>query len=576
MMERTWKVKPVDERQISRLAVEMDLSPLLARLLIHRGADSSKQAQRFLCPDLDGLPDPSGMADLPKGAARIRKAAGGGEPILVVGDYDVDGLTGAALLIRVLRSLGAEVSWRIPHRTTDGYGLKPKMVEEAGRDGVALLITVDCGTTHVEELMLARRLGIDTIVVDHHDLLPTGRPPCLAFLNPLEPGCEYPTKDLASVGVAFTLVRGLLKTVSDTVFQHLDLVALGTVADMAPLVGENRVLVKAGLHVLAATGKAGLRALMSRVGTGNRPLTPEEISFRLAPPLNAMGRTGSAECPLRLLLTDDPAEAFALVRRIERENRTRGELERQAFRKARAKVEREVNFAKDWVIVLEDTQWHPGVAGIIATRIASRYHRPTVVIARNGPVCRGSARSIRGFHLVEALEQVKEHLLEFGGHPAAAGLTIEREKIPPFREALNRAARDRIDPNGLKPMLELDGELPLASLTEELMRDLEMLAPFGMGNPAPLFFSEDARLPEEPRRGKFDLRGIRWQVQDSEGRTFDLLQPRQDLWEGQDLRRLAPGPIRIAYSPGRCGGEGGGPMELRLHDIKRPKTTGPV
>ena len=569
-MRKTWKMKPVDETQVTQLAKEMSVPPLLARLLIHRGAGTPQEASDFLCADLGSLPSPSLMAELDKGVQRIRQAAARGEKILVVGDYDVDGLTSTAILVRVLRDeLKADVSWHVPDRITDGYGLKEPVIEEGIRAGVKLLITVDCGTTAFKELSLARQGGMEAVVVDHHELCLGRRPPCSAFLNPLQPGCRYPNKDLASVGVAFTLARGLLGEFQKHAWDHLDLVALGTVADLSSLVGENRILVRAGLHRLQGTLKPGLRALLSQTKLQGQRLTSEEISFLLGPRLNAMGRVGSARAALQLLITEDPEEARAIVGRMNQQNRTRAALEREAFRRALAKVEREVNFARERVIVLEDERWHPGVIGIIATRLAWRFNRPTVVIAGSGSVCRGSARSIRAFPLLEALEQVKEHLSEFGGHPGAAGLTIARDRIGPFREALNRVAHERIDPQMLTPSLEMDGELPLSSLTDELMRGLERLAPFGAGNPWPIFVSQDAQIPLAKRETPFSPWGIRFFVEDGQGRSFLVLQPRQEMEEGWNVRRIPGGPVTLVYSPMiRFGQTDKSAIELRLCDLR--------
>ncbi|MBI3616188.1 MAG: single-stranded-DNA-specific exonuclease RecJ [Candidatus Omnitrophica bacterium] len=570
-MRRVWRIRPVDELLVSRLAQTLDLPRIIAEVLFHRGAVSASEAADFLLSDLSSLPDPARMLNLEKAVHLIRQALSRKEKIIVVGDYDVDGLTSTAILIRVLRGLGGDLSWHIPHRMTDGYGLKAPVIREAAGKGVKLLMTVDCGTTSFKELALAKQLGMETVVVDHHELSPEGKPPASALLNPLQEDCGYPNKGLASVGVAFTLARGLLmNSVPGTAFDHLDLVALGTIADLSPLVGENRVLVKAGLHRLQGTRKVGLRALLSQSRMDGRRLTAEDVSFTLAPRLNAMGRLGSAELSLELLITEDPVRAQSIVKSMAQQNKARAAFEREAFRRALSKVEREVNFARERVIVLEDERMNPGVAGIIATRLTHRFHRPTVAIALNGPVCRGSARSIPAFPLLEAFEQVKEHLLEFGGHSAAAGLTIAREQIGPFRQALNRVAQERIDPQMLTPSLDVDAHLPLASLTDDFMRDLELLAPFGIGNPRPIFVSEDARIPLERKETEFSPFGIRFQVEDGQGRLFMVLQPRQNLEEGWNLRRLRGGPVNLAYSPIQRREGDSLRLELRLHDLKLP------
>ena len=567
-MRKTWVLHPVNEGSVQEMAGTLGVSPVIARLLIRRGIHSSGAAEQFLFGDIGCLADPERMAGLSRAVELIRRALREKKKILIVGDYDVDGLTSSALLQWVLRSMGADVSCHIPHRMEDGYGLKSEVVEKAHRSGVGLLITTDCGTSSFREMELAFRLGMETVVVDHHDLDPAGHPPASAFLNPLRADCNYPEKELSSAGVAFTLARGLLEGGAGT-WEHLDLVALSTVADMAPLSGENRILVRAGLHALEHTRKPGLRALLVQAELDGRRLTPEEISFRLAPPLNAAGRMGSSEASFRLLTTSDPAEAEEAVKSLFKDNRARRALEGEAFKKALVKVAREVNFSRDRVIILEDEKWHPGVAGILATRLTHRFHRPTVVIAVNGPTCRGSARSTQALDLVQALHSVREHLVEFGGHPGAAGLTIERDRIGPFREALNRVAHERMDRGQLSPSVELDGELPLLDLTESLMREMEALAPFGTGNLRPVFLSRDARLPAERTQAGFHPMGMRVTVQDPRGNNFEALQPRDALGEGLNLRRVR-GSVHLAYSPVSRRGEDRFHIELRLRDMKLP------
>ena len=569
-MRKVWKVKPVEETLFRELVSSLDIPPLIARLLLHRGISSVEQARDFLCVDLSRLGVPSSMSGLPEAVRLIRQAVSNKEKIILVGDYDVDGLTGTAILLRTLRSMGADASCHIPHRMEEGYGLKKEVVRKAAASGVKLLITVDCGTTSFDELRYARQMGLETVVVDHHELLPAGRPPASAFLNPLQPGCCYPEKELASAGVAFTLFRGLVEGDPDgKIWEHLDLAALGTVADVAPLTGENRILVKAGLHRLSGTDKAGLQRLLSQAKLAGKRLSAEDISFYLAPRINAVGRMGSAEVSLKLLITDDPEEAVRLAKLIEKENKSRLVLQREAFQRAVFKMEREVNFSRDRVIVLEDDEWHPGVIGILASRLTAQFHRPVVVIAANGAMCRGSARSIPSFPLVEALEMVKEHLVEFGGHPGAAGFTIDRERIAVFREALNRVAQERLDPAMLTHCLEMDDVLPLSSLNDEIMRDMELLGPFGQGNPRPIFLSEDARIPEERREPPFSPFGVRFFVEDGEGRSFETLQSRNDAADGWNVRRLNAGPISLAYSPiRRHSAVGVSSIELKLCDLK--------
>ena len=563
-MRRNWILRPANQDAIDRLGRDLSLPPLIARLLVCRGLDVSEKARDFLCADVGGLADPRRMADLPKAVELIRGAVERNDPIWIVGDYDADGLTGTAILFLTLKRLGAQPHVHIPHRTQDGYGLRTDVVRRAREAGARLLITVDCGTTSFEELELARSLGMETIVVDHHDPDTTRMLPASALLNPLRPDCSYPEKELASAGVAFTLARGLAEK-EGLAWEHLDLAAVGTVADMSPLTGENRILVRAGLHALRGTSKPGLRALLTCCGLADRPLQAEDISFSVAPPLNAAGRMGSAEESFRLLVSENAEETETAAASICRQNRARAASSREAFQRALVKVSREINFSQDRVIILEDEKWHPGVIGILATRLANRFHRPAVVIAAAGDSCRGSARSIRSFHLVEALHAVRDHLVEFGGHPGAAGLTIERSRIPAFRVAFNRIARERITPQALSPTVDLDGELPLSELTEELMRGLELLAPFGIGNPRPVFSSTDASLSGHG----FHPRGIRLTVGDANGRLFDALQPREMTWESLNLRKVR-GKVHLAYSPVRSLEANSPAIELRLKDLKLP------
>lgn len=568
-MRRNWILRSADEKSIQRLAGDLDLSPPVARLLVGRGLVSPGPAKDFLCADLGSLHPPERMADLPKAVHLIREAVRSRHRILLVGDDDADGLTGTVVLLRAIQRLGGEADVHIPP-AEDGYGLKPERVRRAQQEGIRLLITVDSGTTHFEEVALARSLGMEAIVVDHHDLDSARMPAASAFLNPLRSDCPYPEKELASVGVAYTLARGLADRPEQT-WEDLDLVALGTVADMAPLTGENRILVRAGLHALGGSSKPGLRALRVRAGLKDQTLGTEEISFSLAPPINAAGRMGAGMESFRLLVEEETAEAEEMAAALLRKNRSRAASGREAFRRALAKVAREINFSRERVIVLEDEHWHPGVIGILATRLSRRFHRPTVIIAGRGPACRGSARSVGAFHWVEALHAVRDHLVEFGGHPGAAGLTIERSRIAAFREAINAVARERLDTAALSPSVDLDGELPLSQLDDELLRDLEALAPFGVGNPPPLFISRDAHLGKggETVAGtrRFNPWGVRMTVADSAGRFFEAIHSRELAGEEWNARRVR-GPVHLAYSPIRCLEEGKFRIELKVRDFR--------
>jgi len=572
-MRKQWVLREAQEAEVERLSRALDIHPLTAKLLIHRGATSPEQALQFLCPDLSFLPSPKAMLDLPIAVDLIRKAIGKKQRILLVGDDDVDGLTSAALIHRTILRMGGAVEVHIPDRVEEGYGVTIPLIQEAHRRGIRFLITADCGTTHFEPLQLARRLGWESVVVDHHDLKDQKRPPASAFLNPLQPGCLYPEKDLASVGVAFVLACGLVEDTAQgawDLFQDLDLVALGTVADVAPLKGANRIWVKVGLYALQNTSKLGLKALIHRVGLADTVWTPEDVAYALAPPLNAMGRTGLAAKGFRLLVTEDPQEAEDLAHLACRQNRYRATLEREAFRAALVKVNRQIQFGRDRILVLGDPEWDAGFLGSLAGRLVREFHRPVVAVALNGTLWRGSARSIPGFSLTEALGLVREYLVEFGGHPAAAGFTIAPDRWDGFRQALQRIAFDRMDPACLVPRVELDAELPMAGLSLELIQELEVLGPFGFGNPRPIFACESARLRPASSQMPYHPQWVPIEVEDGSGRTFRAIHPRQWAYDG--FRPLAlSGTVQIAYSPTIfLAADGSKSVTMVLKDLRLP------
>ncbi|MCM8813676.1 MAG: single-stranded-DNA-specific exonuclease RecJ [Candidatus Omnitrophica bacterium] len=497
MTTKRWVTPPPDEQKQLLFSRELGLSPVTAQVLINRGIDDAAAAAAFLACRTADLIDPFRLTGMREAVARIRAAMSGGETIVIYGDYDVDGLTATALLARLFTGQGARVRTYIPHRVEEGYGLNIQACSRLRREGASLLITVDCGISAFAEIAACRAEGLDVIVTDHHRPAEQRVPDALAVINPLQPGCEYPYKHLAGVGLAFKVAEAVCGAAAAA--EYLDLVALGTISDVAPLTGENRILVRSGLRALSVAAKTGLRALMDIAGIRDQELTCRHVAFMIGPRLNATGRMGSAERALRLLLSDDPAESLGLAQELDKENRERQRLEAKTLREALEMIEAGVNFTQSRSVVLHHEQWHPGVIGIVASRIAERYNRPTILISSAEQIAKGSGRSIRNFHLFDALAQCG-HLLEgFGGHEKAAGLTIDKENLADFQQAFNETASNILAPHDLIPVIDADMEIPLGVLSESLLADLDRCAPFGVGNPRPVFISRGVRRKDRPR-----------------------------------------------------------------------------
>ncbi len=491
------------------LASELRIPEALAAILVQRGLASPESAKAFLRPDLERLTDPHDWADMEVAVELVARAVREQQPILVHGDYDVDGQCASAMLTRILRSAGGTVFPFVPHRIRDGYDFGPAGLAEAQRVGAKLIITCDCGITAVEAVRAARAAGIAVIVTDHH--LPGDElPPANAVIDPRRPDCKSEDKNLCGTGVAFKLAQALVETVGlspNLPLHFLDYVALATIADVVPLVGENRILVRYGLKKLADSRWVGLRALIETAGLGGKPLRGAHVGFILAPRLNAAGRIGDANDGLRLLLTEDPKEAAALARELETINARRQEMDQLILDEAIELVEKTLQPA-DAAIVLGNAAWHPGVIGIVASRLVERYGRPTFLIGWDeaGELGRGSGRSIPGFDLHGALHKVGAHLEKYGGHTMAAGFTIRRDKFDAFRVAFLGVAGDLLTPADLAPSQRVDLELPLASVGPDLERLIRHLEPCGAGNPAPVFGVRKARAVGARRVGTNHLR----------------------------------------------------------------------
>jgi single-stranded-DNA-specific exonuclease len=565
-MRKRWQQRPHNTEVVTALVRGLGLRPTTARILAGRKVESIEAARRFLAPSAADLHDPFRLTGMERAVDRIERAVRSNERIMIAGDYDVDGVTATALYLELFSWLGIPVIYRIPHRLTEGYGLTEAGVAAAREQGVSLLITADCGTTAHAPIELANRFGIDVIVTDHHEPQDVV-PPAYALLNPHLPGSAYPEKVLCAAGVAFKVAQALLgrrrsaQGIDERLASVLDLVALGTIADVAPLRGENRYLVVEGLRALSAGRRVGVAALKEVCGLGRKPVDAGTVGFQLGPRINAAGRLAAAHPGVVLLTTTDADTALKAAHELDAANQERRRIEEAMLDGAIAKVDREVALDRARSIVVADEAWHPGVIGIIASRVADRWHRPTVVIAI-GPDGRakGSGRSIPGFHLTQALEECRSLFEGFGGHAAAAGLSIRTERIPAFRERFEAVVAATLSPEAAQPILALDDELGLAEVTFPLVQELATLAPFGMGNPEPLLTTR-ACAPRSARIvGNNHLKLL---VRHSSAVALDAI--------GFGLGHLLPsdpGPIDLAYSARVESWQGQDRIQLRLKDLR--------
>ena len=487
-MKRIWSMQQLhDGRTSATLHDSLGISPVVADVLAQRGFSQPEEAIDFLRPTLLNLPSPFCFRDMLRSIDRLSLALKQKEKVLVYGDYDVDGVTSTSLLYKVLSDLGVNAVAYIPNRQDEGYGLNTEAIERAAKAGVNVLITVDCGVTAVAEVALARTLNIDVIITDHHEPSET-LPDAFAILNPKVKDSGYPFRDLAGVGVAFKLAQALLQSLGNSQvgihseFELMDLVALGTIADLVPLVGENRIFVYYGLLQMEKTLHTGLEALLEECGLRGKPLKAGQIGFMVAPRINAAGRMDSARDGLELLLTEDSERASELARLLTKENQSRQETEKEILAEAISMVEMK---PLPRVIVLSANHWHHGVIGIVASRLVERYYRPVFMIAEEGEEAKGSARGISGYPVLEQMTTQAHLLTKFGGHRAAAGFSILTKDIEQFRTGLNQKASAFAE-TLFQEELKIDRQVSLAAVTADLLRELEQLAPFGFGNPGPV------------------------------------------------------------------------------------------
>ena len=501
-MQSKWELyNAADPEIIAEIVQRFRIPKPVARVLSNRGITRIDDVHRFLNSDTDQLIDPFLMKDMNLAVDRVIQALREREEILIFGDYDVDGITSVSMLYLFLKDLCGQVSFYIPDRASEGYGISQNGIEEAHRKGCSLIISVDCGITSVKEVALAHDFGIDVIISDHHEpaeLLPVAE----AIIDPKRSDCDYPFKELAGVGVAYKLAQGIIQKLnidSSYIEKYLDLVAIGSAADIVPLIDENRIFVKNGLEKLNRDGMEGILILLETAGYNPGKIDVNHIVFGLAPRINAVGRLGKAAPAVELIITRNHFRAQKIAEMLEEENRRRKEIDNKTLKEALEKIEQEYNPDEDYVIVLAGVDWHPGVIGIVASRIIEKFYRPTVMISIEDGIGKGSARSIPNFDIYTALKACSNHLIQFGGHKYAAGLTINAANIPAFKKQFNEVTEKILSRDDLIPRIKIDDELKLSEISRDLIKMIDLLAPFGPRNSKPLFVSYGLEVIGEPR-----------------------------------------------------------------------------
>ena len=565
-----WHHLPCNEEHTTALAANLGVNPIIARLLCMRGLADPDEARRFLNPSLEHLHDPFKLADMRLAVERLERAVAQHERIAIHGDYDVDGITSTVILRRALELLGGDVVHFIPERLRDGYGLQPAAIDRLHAEGVALIVSVDCGIRSTDAALRARALGVDLIVTDHHE--PEGSlPPALAVINPKRHDCTYPDKNLAGVGVALKLVQALCERAGKGRYlpSFVKIAAIGTLADVVPLVGENRVIARLGLASLSrGPHTIGLRSLLDASGLSGKTIDSYQVAFILAPRVNAAGRMSTPDIATRLLLAKDEAmgeEARGLAQQLNDENLRRQQEEAGLVAEARKAIENDPAVGAHNVLVVGGDGWHRGVIGIAASKLVDAYHKPAIVLSVDGDVAYGSCRSIPDFNMLGALEHCSDLFVKFGGHHQAAGLTMDASRVPEFRARVNAYADEVLEPDQLRPRLRIDGPLSLGSINHDLMRDLDSMGPFGMSNPRPVFHASGVEIVDGPRTLK--ERHLKMTFS-QEGRRFRAIAWRAA--ESADLLTRNRAGVNLAFSLEKNEFKGETYLELNVADFKCP------
>lgn len=573
-MTKRWIIKETDRALAIHLSRKLNISHTTALILANRGIFDVEKAHSFLNPLLKDFRDPFLLNDMARAVGRILQAFERKEKIVIHGDYDVDGITATVLLADFFKRMGGNVDFILPARA-DGYGLKKGSIDACREKGAQLIVTVDCGIGSVQEIAYARELGIDVVVTDHHE--PEGElPSCCAVINPKRADSRYPFQDIAGVGVAFKLAHAILKKCKNDglskyntdidLREYLDLVCMGTIADVCPLVDENRIIVKFGLQKLTQGNRRGVKALKKAAGLMH-DIDAGHVSFRLAPRINASGRVALANKAARLFLCEEEVEAELIAMELENHNRDRQKIEADVLKDAFARVEQDIDLAKEKIIVVWGENWHHGVIGIVASRLVRKFNRPSVVISLDETAGKGSARSIKNFHILDALRSCKDEIYNVGGHEGAAGMSISKDRLEQFRKRLGAVAIERISDSDLIPAIDIDAEIGLDELTYNGIKEFERLQPFGYGNPHPVFVSRNVRITQTPKVVGTDH--IKMFV-DGSGMEIDAV----GFGMADDLKQtpLKKGDrIDIVYTPGINTFRGEERLQLELSDVQLTK-----
>ncbi|MBL7996626.1 single-stranded-DNA-specific exonuclease RecJ [bacterium] len=567
MLEQQWVLNNHhDKERLKKLAEEINVPELIASILFNRGITTFDEAKNFFRAENAPLIDPFLMYNMDVAVKRVIEAMNNRDSIMIYGDYDVDGTTSTSMLYLFLREIHKGlITYYIPDRVKEGYGLSRSGITAAHAQGVKLVIAVDCGITAVDQINLANEFGLDVIICDHHhpgDVLPNA----LAILNPKQEKCSYPFKELCGVGVAFKLAQALTETLKidrGILLQHLDLVAIGSAADIVPLIGENRTLVKNGLKLVSEANKVGIRQLVKNANVYGKAISTAQIVFSLAPRINAVGRLGDANRAVKLLITNSETDAVEFASVLESENRNRRDLNEVMFLEACEIVEEEFDFEKDKVIVVFKEGWHQGVIGIVASKLVERYYRPAIVIAEADSRGKGSARSVENFDVFQALKACEDMMVGYGGHKYAAGLTIELDKIVEFRRRVNAYAEINLPPADLIPKIQIDAEITLDSINERLMNLLNLFKPHGPGNMRPIFLSTSLQIVGYPQL--MNERHIRLKVRQN-GATFDAVG--FNLAHHYNKIGVGDKPIDLVYQIDENTWQGRTTTQLKIKDLK--------
>ncbi|MCB0832810.1 MAG: single-stranded-DNA-specific exonuclease RecJ [Bacteroidetes bacterium] len=567
MLEQQWVLNNHhDKERVQKLAQEINVPLLIASILFNRGITTFEDAKNFFRAENAPLNDPFLMRNMDIAVKRVVEAINNREGIMIYGDYDVDGTTSTSMLYLFFREIHRGfLAYYIPDRVKEGYGLSKPGIAAAHEQGVKLLVAVDCGITAIDQIQLANEFGMDVIICDHHhpgDTLPAA----LAILNPKQENCPYPFKELCGVGVAFKLAQAITEGMGldkDLIMRHLDLVAIGSAADIVPLIGENRTLVKNGLKLVSEANKVGIRQLVKNANVQGKPISTAQIVFSLAPRINAVGRLGDANRAVKLLITNNETEAVEYASVLESENRNRRDLNEVMFLEAAEVVESEFDFEKDKVIVVYKEGWHQGVIGIVASKLVERYYRPAIVIAEADDKGKGSARSVENFDVFHALKSCEDLLVGYGGHKYAAGLTIELSKIDEFRRRVNEYAEIHLPPNDLIPKIQIDAQITLDQINDRLITLLNLFKPHGPSNLRPMFLSSQLQIVGYPQL--MNERHLRFKVRQN-GAVLDAVG--FNLAHHYNTIGVGDAPIDMVYQIDENTWQGRTTVQLKIKDLR--------